>query len=95
MESVYVFGRIDRQQDLLGVDVRGQRQLHQDAVDFVAAVQAGDEREQFFGSHAFGGRVLFAVEADFLGTLHLAAHVDLRRGVVPDQHHGEPGTHAR
>src|SRR5208282_459701 len=69
MESVYVFGGIDRQQNLLGIDVRGQRQLNQDAVDFVAAVQAGDEGEQFFGSHAFGGRVLFAVEADFLGTL--------------------------
>ena len=66
MESVYVFSGIDRQQNFLRIDMRGQRQLHQDAVDFVAAVQAGDEREQFFGSRAFGGRVLFAVKADFL-----------------------------
>ena len=95
MEAVHVFGGIDRQQNLLGIDVRGQRQLHQDAVDFVAAVQIGDQGEQVFGGRAFGGRVLFAVEADFLRALDLAANVDFRCGVVPDQHHGEARTHAR
>jgi hypothetical protein len=55
MEAVNVFGGIDRQQNLLGIDVRGQRQLHQDAVNFIAAVQVGDQRKQFFGGRAFGG----------------------------------------
>ena len=95
VEAVHVFRGIDRQQNLLGVDVRGQGQLHQDAVDFVAAVQFGDQGEQVFGGRAFRGSVLLAVEADFLGALDLAANVDLGCGIVPNQHHGEPGTHAR
>ena len=95
MEAVNVFGGIDRQQNFLGIDVRWQRQLHQDAVDFVAAVQVGDQREQLFGGHTFRGRVLFAVKADLLRALYLAANVDLRCGVMSHQYHGESGTQAR
>jgi hypothetical protein len=33
MEGVHVLVGVDGQQDLVGIDVLGQRQLHQDAVD--------------------------------------------------------------
>jgi hypothetical protein len=72
--------------------VRGQRQLHQDAVDFITPVQIGDQRQQFVGGRAFSRRMLLAVEADFLGTLHFAANVDLRRWVVSHEHHSETGS---
>ena len=46
-------GRIDREQHAFGVDLRRKGKLDQDAVDFVAAVEVADQRQQLFG-----GRVL-------------------------------------
>ena len=39
MEAVDIFARRDGQQNPLGIDLRRQRQLHQNAVDFGARVQ--------------------------------------------------------
>ena len=38
MKAVHVFRGINRQQNFLGIDLRGKRQLHQDAVNFIAPV---------------------------------------------------------
>ena len=46
MEAVDILGRIDRQQHVRGVDVPGQRQLHQDAVHAGIGVEPGDQRQQ-------------------------------------------------
>src|SRR5208337_5558708 len=62
MESVDVLGWVDRQQHFLGVDLHGQRQLHQDPVDIVAPVEAVDHGQQLGGGGRFGGRQLFAVK---------------------------------
>ena len=76
----------------LGVDLRGQRQLHQNAVDLVAAVQIVDQRQQLGGGDAVGRRVLLAVDAKLLAALHLVADVDFRSGIVAGEHHGQSGT---
>jgi len=39
MKSVHIFFRGDRQQDFLGIHMRGQRKLYQDSVNFISAVQ--------------------------------------------------------
>jgi len=80
-------------QNLLGIDMRWQWQLHQDAVNLVAPVQIGNQRQQLFGGSVLGRSVLFAVEADLLRALHLTANVDFRRRVVPHQHHRQPRSH--
>ena len=43
VKAVHIFGGIDGFEDALGVDLRGQRKLNEDAVDGVVFVQAVDE----------------------------------------------------
>ena len=86
MEAVDIFLRRDRQQHLLGVDLRGQRQLHQDAVDLVAPVQIVDQGQQLVGGDVVGRRVLLAVDTELLAALHLVANVDLRGRIVSGEH---------
>ena len=50
MKAVDIFLGRDGIEQRLGVDLRGQRQLDEDAVDVVAGVELGDE-----GEHVFGG----------------------------------------
>ncbi len=95
MESIDVLGRINRHQNLLRVHLRGQRQLHQDPVDVVAAVEIFDQGQQLCRGGRFGRSQLLAVKADFLAGFDLAPHVNLRRRVVPDEHDSQPGTHTR
>ena len=52
MKSVDVLARIDGVDDALRIDVLGQRQLHQNAVDPVVGIKPGDQRQQL----GFAGR---------------------------------------
>ena len=52
MESVHVLVRIDGGDDLVGVDLRRQRQLHQNAVDLRVGIEPRDQVEQFGLAHA-------------------------------------------
>ena len=61
MKSVHIFFRDDRQQDLLGVHLRRQRQLHQDAVDLVAPVQVLDQRRAAPSVVTFPAGVCFSL----------------------------------
>ncbi len=47
MKTVDVLCRIDGHQHALRVHLRRERKLHEDAVDFVAAVEFVDQRQQF------------------------------------------------
>ena len=51
MKSVHVFCRIDSKQNLLGIDLRRQRKLNQNAVNLITAIQVGDQRQQLVGGH--------------------------------------------
>ena len=94
MEAVDIFGWIDGHQYTFRVHLRGQRQLHQDAVDIVAAVQLFNQCEQFRGGCGFRRRVLLAVDANFFAGFDFAAHVNFRRRIVADENDGEAGTNS-
>ena len=94
MEAVHVLGRVHRHQDFLGINLRRQRKLHQDAVNFVAPVQLQDQVQQLLGRNRVRRGKLFAVDAHFLAAFHFAANIDFRGRVVPDQNDGQSGTHA-
>ena len=47
MEAVHVVRRIDRFQNAACIHLRRQRQLHEYAVDFIAAIQVADELHGF------------------------------------------------
>ena len=79
---------------LLAVDLLGQRQLHQDAVDVRIGVELGDELEQHLLGRVLGKLVLERLHADLDGLRGLVAHVDLACRILADEHHGEPGREA-
>ncbi len=95
MESVNVFGRVDGFQHQLGINLRRQRKLDQNAVNFVTIVQVVDQSEQTLGGGVGGPLDLFAVDPQRLARLHLAADVNLRLGVCSHQNGGEARRDAR
>ena len=95
MEAVHILPRVDRLEHALRVHLRRQRQLHQNAVDFLPRVQAGDQVEELLVRGRRRPFDLFAVEAERLGCFHLAADVDLRGGILPHQNRGQARRDAR
>nr|CUV15163.1 protein of unknown function [Ralstonia solanacearum] len=85
-----LFGR-DGLQHLVAVDVLGQRQLDQDAVDARVAVQRVDAAEQVGLGQVGRVAVEDGQEAVVFARLDLVAHVDLAGRVVADQDDGEAG----
>jgi len=89
MEAVYVLARVDAVDQRSGVDMRRQRQLHQDAMNARIGVELVDQLRQF-GLRSGRRKVVIArAEADMLAGAALVAHIDGRRGIVADKHYGE------
>jgi hypothetical protein len=92
VETVDVLVRTDALDHRLGIDVRRQRQLHQDAVDAVVGVEAVDQRQQFVLGRRGRQVVRHADHAGAFAGAFLVAHVDGRGGIVADQNHRQAGT---
>ena len=95
MKAVDVLRRRDRFQDSRRIDVRGQRQLHENAVNGGIGVQRLDEREQFGFARLGRQVVLDRMEAAGLGRPALARHIGLAGRIVADQDNREAGRHGR
>ncbi len=91
MEAVHVLVRVDALQQLGGIEVGGEGQLDQNAVDGRVVVQAVDQRQQFFLGGAGGKIVGLGEEADLFAVLALVRDIDLRGGVGADQDHRQAG----
>ena len=89
MEAVDVLVRRDRLEQPLGIDVLRQGQLDQDAVDVVARVQLGDQRQHLVSRNALGRRQHLAEDTQFPAGLYLAANVDLRCRHLADENDRE------
>jgi hypothetical protein len=72
-----------------GVDVLGQRQLHQDAVYAVISVEPGDQRQQLGLGGLLGQAMVKVYHAELGRQLALAAHIDLASRIGADQHGSE------
>ena len=94
MKTVDVFGRTDGFNDALGVDVSGQGQLHQDAMDAAVVVQGIDASEQIGLTHLRRVALQNRVHAGVFAGLDLVTHIHLRGGVVTHQDHGQAGDDA-
>ena len=90
MKAVDILGRRDGLDHLARVDLRRQRQLHQDAMHGRVLVQPLDQLQQL----GFGRRRRQFVERRAHigrgGLGGLAAHIDFARRIVADEHHGQP-----
>ena len=91
MEAVDILGRIDGDQDLGRVELLGQRQLDQDAVDRGVGVEAPDQLQQLGLRRILGELVVEARHAEFDRELALAADVDLAGRIGAHQHRGQAG----
>ena len=84
-EAVDVLGRVDQPDELVLVEVVGQRQLEQDAVHAVVGVQVADQLGELLRRHVAAGLVVERLDAHLGGVLALHAHVDGGGRVVADQ----------
>ena len=94
VKAVDVLRRRYGLQHLGGVDVLGQRQLHQDAVDVGIVVQREHAVEQRLLAHGGGQLVELRAHAGFLGGAHLVAYIDARGRIVAGQQNCQAGANA-
>ena len=71
-----------------------QGQLHEDAVDARIGIEPVDKREHGGGAAVGRECIFLGAYPDFVAGLDLVAHINLRRGIVADQHRRESGRHA-
>ena len=95
MESVNILRGIYSHQDFLGINLRRQRQLHEDSINVVTQVESCNEFQQFFGRDGFRRCMFFAIDADLFATFHFSADINLRSRIVTDQHDGEAWPNSR
>ena len=91
VECVHVLLRGDGLEHAALADPLRQRQLHEDAVDVRAAVQLSDQREQLALRRLRGQAEVHAADAALLTVARLAAHIDLRGGILTHEHDGKAG----
>ena len=89
VEAVHVLGGIDGAGHQRGLDVVGQRKLHQDAMHRRVGVEALDQAQKLLCVGLGREAVLEALHADLARALGLGADVDLARRILAHQHHGE------
>ncbi len=94
MKAVHVLPRIDAPDDGVGVDLLGERHLHENAVDRGIGVELVHVREQLVLGRGGGQANRQAVHPRLLRGLPLAAHVHRARRVLAHEHDGESRTHA-
>ena len=89
VEPVHVLRRVDRERDLRLVHVLGQRQLHEDPVDAVVRVQLVEQVQHLALGRRRGKAVIPRLDPGLGARVVLLRHVDVRRGIVPDEHRRE------
>ena len=91
VKAIDILARIDAVEHFAGIDLRGQGQLHQNAMHRVIGVEPVDQRQQFVFRRFCGHAVLNRADTDLAALRDLAADVDFAGGVVAHKHHGEAG----
>lgn len=91
METVNIFGGIDGFEYALGVDLFGKRELNEDAVDAVVAIEIVDEFQEIVGGAGGGRSVHPAIEAEVMAGVDFAFDVELGGGIFSDEDGGESG----
>ena len=91
MQAVDVLFRPDRLDHRRLVEMRRQRQLHQDAMDRRIGVERLHDRQQVRLAGFRRQRLLHRMEAEFGRLLALAGDIDGARRIVADQHHRQAG----
>mmetsp|Transcript_26485 Transcript_26485/g.52756 ORF Transcript_26485/g.52756 Transcript_26485/m.52756 type:complete len:212 (+) Transcript_26485:933-1568(+) len=89
MEPVHVLPVVHGAGDAALVDVGGERQLDEDAVDFGVSVELSDHGDHLVLGHTLGIFVSVRCDARLLARLLLHAHVGLGVAASTDKYYGE------
>jgi hypothetical protein len=97
MEAVHILVGTDGQQHFFLIEVLGQRQLDQDAVNVLPAIEGLHQFQQLLLGGFRGDSILLAVNAALGAVLLLSVYVHTGGGVISHQHHSQAGLalHAR
>ncbi len=90
MEAIDVLARVDAIDQHVRIDVRRQRQLHEDAVDLRIGVEFVDQRGEFGLCRRCRQVVIARAETDVLAGTALVANVYSGSSIISDQHNGQP-----
>ena len=82
VESIHILSRRNGVNHFLFVNMFRQRQLHQNAINALILVEAGNFGKQVGFAHRLGQFDEFAIESTVLGGLNLATHIRTGSGVV-------------
>ena len=91
VKSVHILCGINGEKNLFFIEMSRQRQLHENAVHRRVGVKACNQCKQLRFARIGGERMHIRANADLLACAVLVAHIDLRCGIVADNHHGKPG----
>jgi hypothetical protein len=91
MKAVDVFCRVDRFENSLCVDLFWERELDEDAVDIIVAIELVNEFEHFVGGDGSRSGVQPTGEGKLLAGGDLAFDVKMRGGIVSNEDGGEAG----
>lgn len=89
METVDIFRGIDGFEDALGIHLRRERELDEDAVDVVAPIQFFDEGDEIGSLHARRRRKLKTFQTELRARRDFALHVDVRCRIIASQNGGQ------
>ena len=76
------------------MNMRRQRQLHQDAMHMLVFVELMYQRQQFSFKHRRREEMLKRFDPDILAGFFLIAYIDVRSRIIAHEHHRQPGRHA-
>ncbi len=76
MKAINILVRTHRFEQQLGVYMRRQRQLNQDAIDILACIQLADQCQHLLRRHRLRRGNQLAEESQRLAGLDLAAHIN-------------------
>jgi hypothetical protein len=94
METVDVLGGVDGFKNAFGVDLLGKRELDEDAVDIVVAIEIFDDAEHFESGDGGWRSEKSAGHAELFAGGDFAFYVEVRGGIVADEDGGETGFNA-
>jgi hypothetical protein len=95
MKAVHILVGRDVADHHVGIDVRRQRHLHEDAMHRVVRVEPLDEREQLGLRGGAGRRIVSPCMPACRANFSLLRHVHGAGRIVAHQHHVRPGTTPR
>ena len=94
VKAVHILGWVDCLQHLRSVDMLGERQLHENAINGVIRVKPRDQREQLRLARFGGQTMLEGSHAGFHGLLGLGPDINLACRVFANQHNRKPRLYA-